>query len=110
MIWFKKKTDKEIQEEIERETKRYKKEEHTEQLQSQLKAIKTSQKHLKHERFQRKYGGLIKGLKIAEEETIKGIKFAGKAYTQYEKSQKPKKRYKAKTVKRKSRVKDFWSI
>lgn len=97
MGFFKKKTDKQIEEEIKKETTRFKKSEHTEKLQSQLKAIKQSQKHLKHERFQRKYGGLIEGLKVAEKETVKGLKFIDKQY-----SKKPTKR---KTIKRKKREK-----
>lgn len=78
MIFFKKRTDKQIEKDIEKEAKRLKKAEHTEKLQSQLKAIKQSQKHLKHERFQRKYGGLIEGLKVAEKETVKGLKLVEK--------------------------------
>lgn len=104
MGFFKKKTDKQIEEDIKRESKKYKKAEHTEKLQSQLKAIKQSQKHLKHERFKRKYGGLIEGLKTAEKETIKGLKVANKLSKQY--SKKPTKRKK----KRKKKINDFWDL
>lgn len=106
MIFFKKKTDKQIEEEIKRESKKFKKAEHTEKLQSQLKAIKQSQKHLKHERFKRKYGGLVEGLKTAEKETIKGLKFADKEYKKYQKSTKTKTGKKKK--KRKTNINAFW--
>jgi len=86
---FKAKTDKEIEQEIKRESAKYKKEEHTAKLQSELSGLKEAQKKLKHDRFQKKYGGLISGLKSAEKEALKGIKVI-KKYSKTSKTSKSK--------------------
>ena len=80
MFGFKKKTDKQIEAEIKKDSKILEEKEHREDLEKKLSKIKTAKKELKYKSFERKYGGLIKGLHVAEEETKKGLKVIGKYY------------------------------